>query len=78
MLRVGQRIDRGDTGITGELLHILLGECAEDGAAHKPAEDPRGVFNRLAPAELNFAGRQENHVTAQFTDANLEGNSCAR
>ena len=78
MLVVRQRVDGGDAGVLGELLHVALREGAEHRAVHHPAQHARGVLDRFAAAKLNLAGGQEDHLPAQLADADLEGDAGAR
>ena len=72
MLLIGQRIDGGNGRIPGEFFHVLLRIGAKDGAVHHPSQHARGVFDRLAAANLDFSRRQKNHLPAEFPNPNVE------
>ena len=62
----------------GEVLHILLGEGADDGSVEHPAHDARGVLDRFTAAKLDVVGAQEEGVAAEFPDADFEADAGAR
>ena len=77
MLVVGQGVDGRDAGELGEFLDIGLREGANDRAVDHAAEDARGVFDWFATAELNVVRAQKEGLTAEFADADFEGDACA-
>src|SRR5258707_379475 len=78
MLIIGQRIDGGNFAVVRKILHIALRESPDDGAVDHPSENARGVLDRFTASELHIVAIEKKRVTAQFANANLKGNACAR
>jgi hypothetical protein len=52
-------------------------EGADHDAVHVAREDAGGIADRLAPAELDVARREEERVPAELVGADLEGDAGA-
>ena len=55
MQQVGEAVDDRDRGVAGQLLDVRVVEGADHDAVEVAREHPRGVPDRLAPAELDVA-----------------------
>ena len=68
------------TGIereAGQLLDVGVIVGADHDAVEVAREHARGVADRLAPAELDVAGGEEERVSAELEGADLEGDAGA-
>ena len=73
MLRVRQGVDVGSPLASAKVSTSLCVIRADHGAVQHPAEDARGVLDGLAaPAELEIVDIEEQGVTAELADADLE------
>ena len=70
---VGQAVDDGDVGVTGQGFHLLLMEGADHDAVAVAGQDPGGVLDGLAPADLALLAGQEQSVSAQLVHSSLKG-----
>ena len=64
MLEVGERVDHRDRGRRGEHLQPLLLEGPQHDRVDVAGQDPAGVLDRLAAAELQLGRRQRHRVAA--------------
>ena len=60
-----------------EFFHVALCEGSDDRALNHSRQNPGGVFDRLASAELNVACVQEKRLAAELSHAYFEGNTGA-
>ena len=70
---VGQAVDDGDVGVTGQGFHLLLMEGADHDAVAVAGQDPGGVLDGLAPADLALLAGEEQGVAAELVHPHLEG-----
>ena len=78
MQQIGQGVDDGDVGISGELLHLLMLEGADHHAVEVARQDARRVLDRLAAPDLQVAVREEERLPAELEHARLEGDARPR
>ena len=75
---VGEAVDHRDLAVLGEVLDVLLGEGADHDAVDVAAHHVGGVLDRLADAELDVVGVEEDGLGAELLDAHLEAHPGAR
>jgi hypothetical protein len=69
---IGKSVDDRNRGVLRQFLHIGLRESADHDAVDVAGEHPGGVPDRLAAAELDVAGGEEERVGAELTGTDLE------
>ena len=75
---VREPVDHGDVGSLGQFLDVLLGEGADHDRVEVARQDGAGVADRLAPAQLQVAGREVEAVAAELGDPDLERDASSR
>ena len=78
MLLVVEAVDDGDGRVRGELFHALPSECPVHDAVDVSAQDPGGVGDRLASANLRVVWAEEESMATELRHADLEGDAGAR
>ena len=73
-----QEVDDRDLRVSGELLEQRVRARAHAGGVHEAREDERGVARRLPARELRLALAQDQRVTAELGDRDLERHARAR
>ncbi len=78
MLVIRQRVDRGNFGKLGKLLHIPLGKGPNHRPMHHSAHHPSRIPDQLPPPQLNFGRTQKAGHPAQLPNRHLKRNPCPR
>ena len=75
---IGEAVDHRHVGVFGESLHLSLLVGADEDAVDIARQHARRVLHRLAAADLQIAGAQEERLPAQLIHPHLEGHARAR
>jgi hypothetical protein len=78
MIVVGQPVEHGHRGVCGKVEDGLMLERARLDHVDHAADNPRGITDVLALAEMDLAGPEIESVAAELRHGHLEGDPRAR